>query len=186
MRRLSITNEKVRGIPRRLRALKRWAEDFSGWFPGPEELDVAERYWNWKIPVIRNLVQGRHVKKQNQIECAQRLIDAASHLMAAKPEEAKEFRVTCSICLPEMFSSEVCIYLQEEYFQSHTTEGFEPGNSLFWSKTRKKIKERSIAKEWGLILPEGFSEIGLAVDCKDNYGEWAEEHWYFGEVQPRG
>ncbi len=187
MRRLSITNEKVRGIPRRLRALKRWAEDFSGWFPGSEELDVAERYWNWKIPVIRNLVQGRHVKKQNQIECAQRLIDAASHLMAAKPEDAKEFRVTCSICLPEMFSSEICIYLQEEYFQSHTTDSFKDFG-IYGSATKKKIKERSLAKEWGLLLPEGFSEIGIKIDEEDGCpgDSWSGEYWYFGEVQPRG
>lgn len=185
MRRLSITNEKVRGIPRRLRALKRWAEGFSGWFP--EDLDVAERYCNWKIPVIRNLVEGRHVKRQNQIECAQRLIDAVGYFMAAKPESAKEFRVTCSICLPEMFASEICIYLQEEYFQSHTTDGVDHCGTT----TRERIKGRSLAKEWGLILPEGASELGVAVDYRkeeddDSSVDWSGEDWYFGEVQPRG
>lgn len=180
MRQISLTEKKVRGIPRRLRSLRRWADSFSGWFP--EGLEAADRYCHWKIPVLRNLVEGRQAKKPVQIECAQRLIDATSHLIASKPQSANDFRVTCVVCLPDMFTSEVCIYLQEEYFQSHTSE------SIDRFGTTKAIKERSLANEWGLILPDGVSELGVAVDYRSDEDDWSivGERWYYGEVQPRG
>lgn len=180
MRQISLTEKKVRGIPRRLRSLRKWAESFSGWFP--QGLKAGDRYCHWKIPVLRNLVEGRQAKKQVQIECAQRLIDATGHLIASKPEYANAFRVTCVVCLPDMFTSEVCIYLQEEYFRSHTAESVDRFGAT------NEIKNRSLAKEWGLILPDGVSELGVAVDYRsdEDDGSFVGERWYFGEVQHRG
>lgn len=56
-RRFSFSNKKLRGIPRRLRALARWTKSFSGYFPS--QLTPEEKYWNYKIPVYRNLVEGK-------------------------------------------------------------------------------------------------------------------------------
>ncbi len=180
MRQISLTEKKVRGVPRRLRALKKWAECFSGWFP--EGLEAESRYCHWKIPVLSSLVEGRRAKRPIQIECAQRLIEATGHLIASKPAYANKFRVTCVICLPDMFSSEICIYLQEDYFQSMTAESVGRGGTTI------TIKERSLAEEWGLTLPEGVSELGVAVDYRSEEDDWSlvGERWYFGEVQHRG
>lgn len=139
MRRLSSGHKKLRGISRLLRAVDKWAESFKGYFP--ENLRPDARYHNWKIPVPISLVEGVHAKRRVQANCAQRLIDACSHLIVVKPPSAKDFRATCVVCLPDMFTSEVCIYLDENYFQSHT----QPATSK--KAETKRIEGRSLAKE---------------------------------------
>ena len=178
MRRISLTDKKARGIPRRLRSLKRWSESFIGWFP--EEIDRNEKYCSWKIPVLSNLVEGKHAKRTVQVECAQRLIDVCGYLVAAKPLVASSFRVTSMICLPSMFDSRVCIYLEEKAFLEHASEG---GNEY---GTTKLITGRSLAQEWGLILPAGVHELGVYVDYKSEEDDWfvVGEIWFFGEVLP--
>ena len=53
MRQIAVTNKKLRGIPRRMRALGQWAESFAGCFrPRSEHM---ERYMHWKIPGVRLL-----------------------------------------------------------------------------------------------------------------------------------
>lgn len=49
MRRLSLTNKKLRNIPRRLKALTRWADSFEGSFYS--ELPLERGFENEKIPV---------------------------------------------------------------------------------------------------------------------------------------
>ena len=181
MRRLSLTNKKPRGIPRRLRSLDKWAHQFENWFPA--DLKPEDRYCNWKIPVFRNLVEGRHASKDVRSECAQRLIDACHRLICAKPREAETYRVTCVVCLPDMFSSEVCIYLKEDYFQSHTSVGHDKYGST------AAVVGRSLAREWGLVLPDGVAELGLALDYREfeDPEDWfVGERWYFGELHPHG
>lgn len=178
MRRLSLTNKKVRGIPRRLRALKKWSDSFKGCFPN--DLEPNNRYWNWKIPILAGLIEGNHTKLSIQAECAQRLIDACNYLIEAKPVSAKDFRVTCVVCLPDMFTSEMCIYLQESYFRSHTSE--------YKNKSYEQIiiTEKSLAQEWKLSLSENIRELGIKINYKndDNFHEipLILERWYFGEV----
>ncbi|WP_244268016.1 DUF3916 domain-containing protein [Stutzerimonas nitrititolerans] len=176
-RRLTLgSNEKLRGIPRRLRALARWAGSFDGYFPS-DQLSTEEQYWNWKIPVDMRLVEGRQTNSAVQAECAQRLIDAAHRIFQAKPRGVEGIRVTSVVVLPCMFTSELCIYTSEIYFKKHT----EVGRSIFGEITI--IKDRSLAREWGLVLPEGFGELGVMRASEDCDGDpYYSEHWYFGEV----
>lgn len=176
MRMLSLTNKKVRGIARRLRSLHKWSDSFAGWFP--DELNSTTRYCNWKLPVLSGLVEGKQAGQPVQAECAQRLINACAHLMAAKPQWANPFRVTCSITLPDMFSSEVCIYMDEDYYQGHVREGaYEYG-------TTTRIQNRSLAQEWGLALPSGVRELGVFLNYSSAEDSWSlqGERWFFGEV----
>lgn len=179
MRRLAVS-AKLRGAKRRLKALNRWADSFKDAFPA--DLHPEERYWNWKIPVQCNLVQGRYTTTDIQAQCAQALINASSLLTGNKPAELAHHRVTAVVCLPDMFTSELCIYLDEGYFSSHTREASsERGSS-------RHIVERSLASEWGLVLPEGMGELGVLLDCPDDDhpdGRFVCERWYFGEVMPR-
>jgi Protein of unknown function (DUF3916) len=91
-----------------------------------------------------------------------------------KTKENICYRVTCVICLPDMFTSELCIYLQESYFQSHT------------SKYENSSYEKSLAQKWGLSLPEKIKELEIKVNDKneENIDEklFILERWYFGEV----
>ncbi|MCA1928821.1 DUF3916 domain-containing protein [Rheinheimera sp.] len=177
--RSSFSNKKLRGIPRRLRALARWKESLSGYFP--LQITSEEKYWNYKIPVYRNLVEGKQTTKSIQAFCAQQLIDAAYHIYKAKPQYAECFRVTCVISLPCMFSSELCIYTSEQYFKEHTTEQTGRFGKI------EKIQGQSLAQELGLALPEGFSELGvLRTDEDDDGNPYVSEQWYFGEIQHYG
>ncbi|WP_368671141.1 DUF3916 domain-containing protein [Cupriavidus sp. IK-TO18] len=47
---------------------------------------------------------------------------AATTLLALKPASSSLARVTCAICLPDMFASEVCIHLDEDFFHAHVGE----------------------------------------------------------------
>src|SRR5690606_30560824 len=110
-----------------------------------------------KIPVCSTLVEGENSSPKTQQECAQLLIDACARLIRAKPLDQHSLRVTCCIALPDMFSSELCIYLQESYFLSHTAPKKDESGEIV-------TLNRSLAREWGLKLPEGVREHGVHVN----------------------
>jgi hypothetical protein len=85
--------------------------------------------------------------------------------------------VTCTIILPDMFASEVCVYLDEDYFRAHVDEGA----NIFGDKSL--IRDRKLSSEWALLVPPGMSELGIAIkDLDDNGRPFVRECWYFGEV----
>jgi hypothetical protein len=168
------TEKKLRGIPRRIRSLKKWALSFENYFP--KELVPTERYYNWKIPVIRSLVEGKQSNIELKSMCAQQLINAAYFLYLSKPEGALSYRVTCCVMLPEMFSSELCIFTSEEYFQEHTNKGTNSFGEI------SIISNKSLANEMGLVLPIGFHELGVLRTYIDEGVVYRSECWYFGEV----
>lgn len=170
-----------RPVPARLhmlRGLRRWSARFSGRFPARKELEQNPRYWNEKIPVCSSLVEGPHTTPALQRECAQILIDACARLMRAKPRQRSDIRVTCCIALPDMFSSEVCLYLDEDYFQGHTRPRVNAYGRL------SALDGRSLAREWGLSLPAGMHELGVHVDYPrtDTHEGLLVDRWFFGEV----
>ena len=183
MRRLSPYRQNIRGVPRQLRALKKWSDSFDNYFPDRNYLNDNLKYYNWKIPVSAGLVAGDKTKQSIQAQCAQRLIDACGYIIEAKPTWADNFRITATICLPDMFTSEVCIYLQEEYFQSHTSANKQKSDWGYCEKTR--IADRSLAKEWKLSLSRNIQELGVRNKYVNNTNpeeNWICDRWYFGEV----
>lgn len=169
---------KVRNIPRRLKALNRWARTFHE--PERTMFDDDLKYWNFKIPVESNLVEGTHSTLKTHVACAQVLIDACSNLIIATADLEDSPRVTTLICLPDMFTSEVCLYRSEDYFQGFISEGrSEKGTS-------SRIRERSLAAEWGLILPHHVQELGVVLeyDGSENCDQgFTGERWYYGQVR---
>lgn len=168
-------------IPFRVRSLqnlREWSSSFSGRFPSGKELTENPRYWNWKVPVCSTLVEGHSASPETQRECAQLLINACARLMKAKPSNQPNLRVTCCVALPDMFSSELCIYLQESYFLGHAT----PDKSEFGEIVA--LDDRSLASEWGLNLPEGVMERGVHVNYPetDAHEGLICDRWFFGEV----
>ncbi|WLH89502.1 DUF3916 domain-containing protein [Pseudomonas sp. FP453] len=175
MRRLSLSNKKLRNIPRRLRALTRWADSFEGSFYS--ELPLDRGFENEKIPVIESLVEGKQTTPEILAHCAQQLIRAAGYLLEARPDEAPECWVVANIMIPDMFSSEVCVYTDESRYLGAT----QPFEYEHFRQTR--IIGRSLASEWGLTVPPGLHEVGFHFVYVDEDGETYEsEHWYFGEV----
>ncbi|WP_081067355.1 DUF3916 domain-containing protein [Burkholderia cepacia] len=168
--------KKLRGIPRRLRAIRRWPEKLSNCIPA-DVWNASELYWNWKIPVSSGLVRGRYATPATRRACAQGLIDASASLLARKPAGSRSARVTCRICLPDMFASEVCVYLDEAYFGAHIGEG----TNIFGEKNL--IRGRKLSREWALCVPSGMSELGIAINDLDDDGHpFMYECWFFGEV----
>lgn len=175
----------ARSLPRKplpyrlhaLRELERWAAGFAGRFPSARELSEHPRYWNWKLPFDARLLRGGDAAtRATQRECAQRLIDACAALLRAKPDWAAGARVTCTICVPEVWASELCIYLDEDYFRSHVEGGAAGGTA--------PIRGRSLAAQWGLRLPPGLHERGTLYEYAAS-GEASErgEQWRYGDVE---
>ena len=170
-RRLALSNKKIRNVPRRLKALATWASDFKGYYPN--DLTQEGKYCHWKIPVITTLVEGKQATDAIRRECAQQLINVAGHLTLARPAEANSSRIVTSIVLPDMFSSEICIYTNLDYHRSHIP----PANSECC------IDNRSLADEWGLELAEGMKERGIRCSVEIDDDQFYQfEQWYFGEV----
>lgn len=168
---------KVRNIPRRLKALNRWAETF--YCPERALFSENEHYWNFKIPVEINLVQGKYSTLRDKAACAQALINACSNLITVTADIDYRPRITAVICLPDMFTSEICLYRSEDYYQSFITED-RSENGAF-----ALIKERSLAAEWGLILPANVQELGITHEYygSEDRDEWfTGERWYYGQV----
>ncbi|MFW1951999.1 DUF3916 domain-containing protein [Acinetobacter beijerinckii] len=177
MRRLALSNKKERGIPRKLRNLRCWSESFRGYFPDLNGYE--DRYYNWKIPVPINLVEGKHASYEIKAECAQYLINACKYLIEAKPQGLKFCKVVCMIEQPNMFASEICLYLDEDYFNAHTLSA-DRYDSQFML-----VDELSLAQSWNLQIPENMYERGIKIRYihseyeADNY---IADQWYFIEI----
>ncbi|PQK95194.1 DUF3916 domain-containing protein [Pantoea ananatis] len=168
---------KVRNIPRRLKALKRWADKFHN--PQRSVFSEDEHYWNFKIPVEINLVQGKYSTLKTKADCAQTMINACSNLITATAGMNYSPRITAVICLPDMFTSEICLYRSEDYYQSFITENRSENSAT------ALIKERSLAAEWGLILPANVQELGITREYygSEDRNEWfTGERWYYGQL----
>ena len=176
MRKFALSNKKERGIPRKLRALQHWSESFKHYFP-----DLAgynDRYYHWKIPVPMNMIEGKHAQTQIKAQCAQYLINACQYLIETKPENIGFCKVTCVIVQPNMFASEVCLYLDEDYFNAHTL------SADFDDPQYVLADELSLVKIWNLQIPENMYERGVKIhyiDPEDETNNDMADWWFFIE-----
>lgn len=80
--------------------------------------------------------------------------------------------------MPGMFMSEVCIYLDEDYFRAHIDEGA----NAFGETVH--ISNRRLSSEWALCVPPGMSELGVTLKALDDDGRpFTCEYWFFGELE---
>ena len=160
-----------------MRALRRWAKSFAGYFPTEH---ATQRYMNWKIPVLDRLVRPATTTAAIQAHCAQCLIDAAAFVAEAKPVELAQARAVAIIDLPDMFGSEVCVFFDENYFQSFTDR------TTDWQRWTLLPKARNVIDEMGLLLPDTFVAVAFAEVIRDQEtGDVREgEVWLVGECGP--
>lgn len=186
----------VMAFDRQLRELARWAAAFKGRFRPPSE---GESYYYWRIPAPSDMVEGSETTPAIQARCAQLLIDAAGHIARAKPKGLGGVRVTAGISLPGMFMSDVCIFYEEAFYQRYIRREIHPNAE--YQRWTPLPKERSLAREMGLVLPPGFGEIGFHDRIDDRFhpvdfdalglvpvddvavgGIVEGEEWFFGDV----
>lgn len=164
MRRIQISErKKLRGIPRRLRSLSKWPDQFAGfYFPRSED---GEKYCHWKIPVISSLVNPPHTTREIQSQCMSYMLRAASLLAESLPLEYEGYyRVACLFTLPWMHQSEVTIFYDSEYYLR------------FYGETNE-FESRSLSSEFGITIPNGFVERGCVVNVEGDVEEW----WCIGQ-----
>lgn len=156
-----MTRKKVRGAPRRLRSLARWADQFAGrHVPRPQR---GDEYRNWKIPVYAGLVNPPTTTKAIQAVCMRHMLTAATHLAAAVPAASEQYhRVACLFVLPWMYYSEVAIYYEREYYRR------------FYGR-RHELAPRLLSREYGFVVPAGFVERGYRVYDEE---EGVDEEWW--------
>lgn len=171
MRRLSMhrPNAKARNPNRHIRALEKWASGFKNYYPER----TSERYINFKIWTLDRLVEGPKAKHEWKQAALQQLIVAAKNLIAAKPENEKgNSWVAILLCYPNLWSSEVTVFFDKEYYES-----FQP---------REDLLSGNISKRYGIELPSELMELGYNVswENEDENGEiytHSEERWTLGE-----
>lgn len=147
-------------MARRLRALNRWAECFDARWP--TELEESDKYYNWKIPILMSVVQGRHAQFEWQRSCVNSLVVAASRLVQNGPANVP-FRVVASIAVPWLFGSEVCIYSDRDYFLHQLQRSPLPnGDTIDLEEPPLLIQLRDAVE-----VPQGFSVWTTAVRHED-------------------
>ncbi|MGY4102297.1 DUF3916 domain-containing protein [Nocardia sp. R16R-3T] len=117
MRRLDLQpKKKLRNPGRHLRQLARWPERIADRIPDSTSL-ADQRYWNFKLPVIDKLVEPPYATNAIRRACLIALFAAAEAVerSARRPENS---RVACLVTTPFLFSSEVRLFLSEDYFHS--------------------------------------------------------------------
>jgi len=120
MRRLDFRPlKKLRNPGRHLRALARWPERIVGQLPDAGLL-AGETFWNFKIPVFSKLVEGRYATDEARRACLAALFAAAEAVERSERRPAG-CRVAVLVTTPQLFDSEVTLFLNEDYFA-----GFRP------------------------------------------------------------
>ena len=116
MRQIAVCSKKLRGVPRRLRSLEKWASRFEG-FSRPQTTN-EEKYFNWKIPVHSALVEGNQTTIEIQALCVMQLLRMAEFLADAAPDNPKRYyRVACLLTWPWLHQSEVTIFYNQDYYK---------------------------------------------------------------------
>jgi hypothetical protein len=117
-----------------------------------------------------------------QARCAKALLTAATHIVAKRPTECAHHRVSVMIHQPDMFMSEIQVFLDPEY---HRTFEVRLGPHQVWTPLPPS---RSLVRLWGLTLPNGFKERGwhnrdVSTDADEPGGVriYESQVWILGE-----
>lgn len=171
-RRLSVRRKKkVRGVRRRLQDVIAMPRRYGQTLPEPNRWG----YIDFKLPVEQGLVEGSHVRLAHLKQCAQTLLDLCDHLTRHAATVSGAPKVVASICLPDMFSSRVTLFWDNDYYKK-----FFQRNELSQTWTRLDAED-SLAARWEL------DAHNLPETCyleKINNGEHIHENkiWFFGEI----
>lgn len=149
---------RLRKPGKHLAALAEWAAAFEGAFP--EDGDPICEHWH--LPVDRRLVDPPWANRADQVRALQLLLDAAAALARARPARLAHQRVYALLFWPEPSASEIGVFVDPAYGAD-----FERRDHPSQRWTPLDPAGRSLARELGLAVPDGFSEAGYRERCEE-------------------
>lgn len=163
MRQIALTAKKLRGIPRRKRALEKWASSFAGHYR--PRSSYQERFYN--CPVHTFMVEGSQTNIELQSFCIGQLLKAASNLAnAPRDPQAEYYRVACLLVWPWLHQSEVTIFYDKMDYDSFLGE-------------ENTLAPKRLSGILDLSVPQDFLEHGHDVTQPDD--SVSVEWWCIGE-----
>jgi len=153
---------RLRKPEKYLAAMVDWAEEFEGAFPEDSEDARQHGHAHWHAPVDRRLMDPPWAKREHQRKALQLMLDAAARLRAARPKAQADQRVYVVVPWPEPWAAEVGVFMDPEYGRT-----FEKRDHPVQTWTPLDPADRSLARELGLEIPEGFIEAGYHERCEE-------------------
>ena len=161
--------QKVRGLKRRIIDLLAMPQSA---FPERS----SQLYVDYKLPIHNGLIRGVNARTSIKRLCMRSLLETCIALRREKPKD--EFtRVVALISMPDLFSSRVTVFFDEEYF-SHFFE--RSGPYQIWSALPL---ERSLLQEWQMADEFQLDAIGYREEIVDEDLSYDGEVWFFGDVR---
>ena len=176
-RRLSLTNHrrsKVRGARRKCSAMVESIRSYTLAFP--EEDFPGAGSWHLHVPVDQAFIDSQKTPHWVRRQCIQCLIERTGYLRDMKPASDQSIHVVASISLPYLWDSEVIVFLDQEYFRTFFDRDSQRHS---WKPLRES---RSVMREWGLKMPDGFQERGYHERIRGEDYSHDGEVWFFGEL----
>lgn len=142
-------------------------------FPKPHpEYD----YWHFHLPVSPDFLDSPDTPTDIRKLCVQTLIDRAHHLATSAPPDEVPTRVVVAVGLPKLASSQIMVFFGSDYFESFFTRD---SPRQVWTPLEEK---RSLAREWALQIPDGFTELGILQEVGEPSLSFSEEIWFIGQM----
>lgn len=168
------SRKKTRGMRRKCREMVREIYEGTNEFPC---LDYdGNSFWGLKPPFARYFIESSRTPHAVRRLCVQTLIDRAAHLVRLRPPELKSARVVVVISLPEMWSSELIVFFDGEYFANffRRTDSYQQ-----WKRLRPDIR---LTRRWNLRVPDNFLEATFYEKILDDGYRYSGIIWAIGEL----
>jgi hypothetical protein len=134
-------------------------------------------YWHVHLPLAQTFIDSQSTPRSVRRLCIQSLVDPAARLRESQRHRSTRCRVVAAVSLPLLFDSQLIVFFGDEYW-----------NQFFRRDTPEQrwialAPTRSLAREWGVLLPDGFEERGYAESIADEGFQSEGERWFLGDVE---
>lgn len=152
--------------------MARWGREIDKTFPLKSE--NLRGYHNWKAPVSQKIIQENHDDNSFQTEFIKNVLQSLEVAIEARNKNNSDCLVAAIIVLPNLFSTEICLFYNKICFDNFVNRDNE------FEKWFKLNKRRNILLELG-ISDNQFSQLGYAFKITDDDYEEQGEIWIIFE-----
>lgn len=170
--------KKQRGQKRKLRTLLKRIDN-QVVFP----INVGEEeYMSFPLPCSFEFVDSPKTSAKVKREICQVLISKTESLILSKPIWAKNCRIVCLLTYPDISSSQIIIFYNDDYFniffKRPNKDGFSDPNQIWIPINNESFKRK-------ICVSKSMKEKGYYQKCfdeEDNSLVFTNEIWVFGEL----